>query len=74
MISPTSSAEPITTTSSAFANFVLKSTRVAKLRAQLIGNEIAAAGVALESGMIDAEMALVMLGEAGLLPLVEASS
>jgi hypothetical protein len=73
MIPPTSSAEPITSKSS-FAAFVLASMRVAYLRTQLIGNEIAAAGVALKSGWIDAEGALAMLNETGLAGLIPTSS
>jgi hypothetical protein len=67
---PTTTVEP----SSAFAAFVLAAMRVAALRAQLVAIEIAVAGVALKSDLIDAETALAMLNETGLLPLIEASS
>jgi hypothetical protein len=40
------------------------------LRTQLMGNEIAAAGVALKSGWIDAETALAMLSETGVVELI----
>jgi hypothetical protein len=70
----TASAEPITEPSSGFTTFILHRLRVAALRAQLVANEIAAAGVALKAGFIDGETALAMLDETGLLPLIEASS
>jgi hypothetical protein len=64
----------VTSTSSAFADFLLGRLRVAYLRTRIVGNEIATAGLALKSGLIDGETALAMLSEAGLLPLIEASS
>jgi hypothetical protein len=73
MISPTSSAEPITSTSS-FAAFVLASMRVAYLRTRIMGNEIATTAVALRSGLIDAETALAMLYENGVAELIPTSS
>ena len=57
--------EPIISTSSAFAAFVLALTRVSYVQAQLAANEVAAAGIALKSGWINADTALAMLDEAG---------
>jgi hypothetical protein len=73
MTTPTTSPPSSITTTSSFAAFVLAAMRVAYLHAQLAANEVAAAGIALKSGWIDAEGALAMLGEAGL-HLTEPSS
>jgi hypothetical protein len=67
-------AKSTTTPSSAFSEFVLGHLRCARIRMRLALNAIDAAGVALKSGLIDGEGALAILGEAGLLPLIEASS
>jgi hypothetical protein len=72
--SPTSDAQPIAEASSAFSAFVLGRLRCAHIRMRLALNAIDVAGIALKSGLIDGETALAMLGEAGLLPLIEASS
>jgi hypothetical protein len=70
----TTTSTPSTSTSNAFTSFVLASMRCARIRAQIVVNEITTAGVALKAGLIDPDTALSMLGEAGLLPLVEPSS
>jgi hypothetical protein len=63
-----------TSPSSAFADFVTRRLRYARIQTRLVVNHIDAVGVALRSGLIDGEGALAMLGEAGLLPLIEPSS
>jgi hypothetical protein len=72
--SPTSDAQPIAEASSVFSAFVLGRLRCAHIRMRLALNVIDVAGVALKAGWVDGEDALAMLDEAGLLPLIEASS
>jgi hypothetical protein len=64
----------LTSPSSLFDEFVLGHLRRMHIRTRLVLNQIDAVGVALRDGWIDGEGALAMLNEAGLLPLVEASS
>jgi hypothetical protein len=73
-ITTTSPPSSVTTTSSAFVDFLLVQFRIAGLRAPIIVNEIEAVTVALSAGLVDADVALATLHEAGLLPLIEASS
>jgi hypothetical protein len=70
----TSDAQPIAEASSVFSAFVLGRLRCAHIRMRLALNAIDVAGLALKGGLIDGETALAMLDEAGLLPLIEASS
>src|SRR5262249_9594207 len=66
--------DAVTSPSSTFTEYLLIGFRVTRLRALIAANEIEATAAALAGGLIDAECALAMLDEAGLLPLVEASS
>jgi hypothetical protein len=70
MNNPTITTEP----SSGFADFVLRRLHVARIKAQITLNQLNTVDVALGAGWISGEDALAMLSEAGLLPLVEASS
>jgi hypothetical protein len=65
---------PITAPSSGFADFILNQIRRARVRARITINHLDSVGVALKAGWIGGEDALEMLDEAGLLPLIEASS
>jgi hypothetical protein len=56
--------------SSAFDALVLGHLRRAHIRARLILNSIDTAGIALRGGLIDAEGALGLIDEAGLLDFV----
>ena len=52
--------------SSGFVDFILRRLRVTQLQAQLTSNEAQTISVALAGGLIGAEDAIAMLGEAGL--------
>jgi len=52
--------------SSAFADFVLRRLRLARIQGRIALNHINTVGVALSGGLIDAPAGLAMLGEAGL--------
>jgi hypothetical protein len=56
----------ITTTSSGFADFVVRRLRFAQIQARLALNEIDTVEVSLAAGWIDGEGALEMLDEVGL--------
>jgi hypothetical protein len=60
--------------STGFTDFILRQLSIAGLRAKIVVNEIETVAAALAGGLIDVETALAMLGEADLLPLIEASS
>jgi hypothetical protein len=70
----TTEPAPTIEPSSSFADFILNRLHVFKLRRRLEINLIDAVGIALEGGAIDAEGALEMLDEGGLLSVIEASS
>jgi hypothetical protein len=59
-----------TSPSSCFDEYVLGHLRRARVQARLALNHIDAAGIALRHGWIDAEGALGMMAEAGLLDFV----
>jgi hypothetical protein len=54
-----------TTSSSAFHDFTGHQLRVARLRAAIIQNEIAAMGIALKAGLVSPENAIAHLVEIG---------
>jgi hypothetical protein len=62
--------EPITEPSSAFADFVMRRLRYARIQARIALNQIDAVGVALRAGWIGGEDALACLDESGLLDFV----
>ena len=64
----------MSTTSSGFADHVLRELRCAKLRAALAVNEITAMGVALRAGLIDPDHAMEHLADVGVLGVVVSSS
>jgi hypothetical protein len=64
----------VTTTSSAFTNFLLGRLHHAVIRSRLDTNELLRTSIALKSGLFDPDNALAHLHECGLLHLVEASS
>jgi hypothetical protein len=59
-------APTVVESSSDFITFLLGQIRCAELRARIAVNELRATAVALSGGLIGAEDALAMLGEAGL--------
>jgi hypothetical protein len=60
--------------SSAFTAFLLAQLRSAALRSKLVANQIEAATVALSTGVITAEMALLILHETDLFDFVTGKS
>jgi|HubBroStandDraft_6_1064221.scaffolds.fasta_scaffold3874858_1 hypothetical protein len=64
----------MSTTSSGFANYLVRELRCASLRARLAANEIQTMGLALRLGLIGPEVVLEHLHEVGVLHLIEASS
>jgi len=60
--------------SSSFTDFVMRRLHLARLQTRLALNQMDTVDVALNAGWISDEDALAMLSEAGLLPLVKASS
>ena len=59
-------APTVVESSSDFITFLLGQIRCAELRARIAANELRATAVALAGGLIGAEDAIAMLGEAGL--------
>jgi hypothetical protein len=73
--STATSTEPTTTApSSAFTDFVLKRLRVARIRAMLVVHDIEEIGIALKSGAISPEIALLDLDQCGAMGLFPSSS
>jgi hypothetical protein len=64
----------MSTGSSGFADYIMLNLRCAGLWAGLMANEIQTVSIALGAGLIDPDSALAHLHEAGVLPLIEASS
>ena len=64
----------LTTTSSAFTDFLLGRIHYAVAQTHLHTNELRATAVALKSGLFDCDHAIAHLADCGLLPLIEASS
>jgi uncharacterized membrane protein len=60
----------ITSTSSAFAAFVIGRLRYARIQAEIVLNQIDSASAALSAGWIGGEDALACLDESGLLDFV----
>jgi hypothetical protein len=63
---PAPAERPALPSLSSFPAFVLPQTHCAALRSKIITNQLEAATVALEGGLITAEQALLVLHEAGL--------
>jgi hypothetical protein len=62
-IIPSATIASTTEASSAFTQFILRQIGCAKLRAELVVNQIEAAETALSGGMISAEQAILILAE-----------
>lgn len=56
--------------SSAFADFVIRRLRYARIQARIVINQIDTVGVALAAGWLDGEKACACLEESGLLDFV----
>jgi hypothetical protein len=70
----TSPLSSVTTSSSAFVDFLLAQFRCAGLRARIIVNEIDTMRAALAAGMIAPEVAVLHVHEIGAAGLIPASS
>ena len=60
--------------SSGFVDFLLAQFRVARLRAQIVSNELETMSVALSAGLVTPETALLHLHEIGAMELLPESS
>lgn len=61
----------ITPDNAALADYLLAAMRCARLRLQLLQNELDQIGIAMKTGMVSDENALVWLSEVGLLQFID---